>query len=123
MTNNLPSGYHREFQLLKEVLFEPMIQFLDILDIMLFAIPQIRIKKDFMEQLKFDTIFTVETINRMIQEGVPFRDAYKLVAKSVDEGKYRATKDFKTTHIGSVHFRGFEILDQKIESFKQKSKL
>lgn len=123
MTVNLPSGYHRDFQLLKEVLFEPLIQFLDILDILIFAIPQIKIKEGFMDQTKFDTIYTVETINKMIQDGTPFRDAYKIVGQNVDQGKYKATKDFKTTHIGSVHNPGFDILDEKINQFKENSKV
>ena len=123
MTVNLPSGYHRDFQLLKEVLFEPLIQFLDILDILIFAIPQIKIKEGFMDQTKFDTIYTVETINKMIQDGTPFRDAYKIVGQNVDQGKYKATKDFKTTHIGSVHNPGFDILNKKINQFKENSKV
>lgn len=116
--NNLPSGYHRDFQLLKEVLFEPMMQFLDILDILIFALPQLEITEGFMEQSKYDSLYTVENINHLIQQKTPFRDAYKTVGISVENGTYEPLKTFKTTHIGSIHNVGFEWIEQKIQDFK-----
>ena len=123
MINNLPSGYHRDYQILKEVLFEPLIQFIDILDIMIFAIPQIKIKEDYINQEKFDLIYTVETINQLIKDGMPFRDAYKKIGMDVDAKKYQPTKDFKTTHIGSVHNPGFTLFEEKKNRFKENSKI
>ena len=123
VVNNLPSGYHRDFQILKEILFEPMMQFLDILDILIFAVPQIQIKKDFMNQKKYDLIYTVESINQLIQQGIPFREAYKHVGRSVEEGSYTPLKDFHTTHIGSVHNLGLELIEKKIETFYKNSVL
>lgn len=115
--NNLPSGYHRDFQILKEILFEPMMQFVDILDILIFALPQLEIRDDYMAQSKYDSIYTVENINDLIQKGTPFRDAYKEVGLSVENGKYTPLKDFKTSHIGSVHNLGLELISKKIDSF------
>ena len=115
--NNLPSGYHRDFQILKEILFEPMMQFVDILDIMIFALPQLEIKKDYMHQDKYDSIYTVENINHLIQTGTPFRDAYRDVGLSVEDGTYKPHKEFKTKHTGSIHNLGLDKIRKKISEF------
>ena len=116
--NNLPSGYHRDFQILKEILFEPMAQFNDILDILIFALPQLEIKSGFMDQEKYDSIYTVENINHLLQTGTSFRDAYKIVGLSVDDGTYIPHKEFKTSHLGSVHNLGLEEIREKIKRYK-----
>lgn len=116
--NNLPSGYHRDFQILKEILFEPMFQFIDILDILIFALPQLEITKGYMDQEKYDGIYTVENINHLIQTGTPFRDAYREVGISVDEGTYVPHKKFKTSHLGSIHNLGLTEIKAKIKRYK-----
>ena len=116
--NNLPSGYHRDFQILKEVLFEPMMQFVDILDILIFALPQLEIKSGYMDQEKYDGIYTVENINYLIQNGTAFRDAYKEVGLSVEDGSYVPHKEFKTNHIGSIHNLGIDLIQDKVKRFK-----
>lgn len=118
--NNLPSGYHRDFQILKEILFEPMMQFVNILDILIFALPQLEIKSGYMNQEKYDSIYTVENINNMIQSGTPFRDAYKEVGLSVENGTYVPHKDFKTTHVGSIHNLGIDLIQKKVAKFSLK---
>lgn len=119
--NNLPSGYHRDFQILKEILFEPMMQFDDILDILIFALPQLKINSGYMDQAKYDSIYTVENINHLIQNGTPFRDAYKQVGLSVEDGSYVPHKEFKTSHLGSIHHLGIDLIQQKVKSFDLKS--
>lgn len=111
--NNLPSGYHRDFQILKEVLFEAMIQFIDILNILIFSIPKIEIKKEIINQSKYDLIYTVENINQMIKNGYSFRDAYKQVAIELDKGTYKPNKKIKTKHLGSIHNLGIEEIQKK----------
>ena len=123
LINNLPSGYHRDFQILKEILFEPLMQYVDILDILIFAIPEIKIKNDFIDQSKFDLIYTVESINQLIQEGTPFRDAYKIIGQQVENGTYQPHKNFKTSHLGSIHNIGLEELDKKIKAFELNSSI
>lgn len=115
--NNLPSGYHRDFQILKEILMEPMMQFHNILDILIFALPQLEIKDGFMEQEKYDSIYTVGNINHMIQTGTPFRDAYKNVGLSVEDGSYQPHKEFKTSHEGSIHNLSLDIIKKKLNEF------
>ena len=117
--NNLPSGYHRDFQILKEILFEPMVQFNDILDILIFALPQIQITDGFMDQEKYDSIYTVENINHLLQTGTSFRDAYRIVGISVDDGTYIPHKEFKTSHLGSIHNLGLEEIREKIKRYKE----
>jgi len=118
--NNLPSGYHRDFQILKEILFRPMVQFADILDILLFAVPALQVVPGVINQPKYDAIFSVENINQLIQQGVPFRDAYKQVGQAVDNGSYVPHKEFATTHLGSVHNPGLDVLAQRLQSTRER---
>jgi len=118
--NNLPSGYHRDFQILKEILFRPMVQFADILDILLFAVPALQVVPGVINQPKYDAIFSVENINQLIQSGVPFRDAYKQVGQAVDNGSYVPHKEFATTHLGSVHNPGLDVLAQRLQSTRER---
>jgi argininosuccinate lyase len=118
--NNLPSGYHRDFQILKEILFRPMVQFADILDILLFAVPALQVVPGVINQSKYDAIFSVENINQLIQSGVPFRDAYKQVGQAVDNGSYVPHKEFATTHLGSVHQPGLDVLTQRLQSTRER---
>ena len=112
--NNLPSGYHRDFQILKEILFRPMTQFADILDILLFAVPELQVVPGVINQPKYDAIFSVENINQLIQQGVPFRDAYQQVGRAVEAGTYVPHRDFATTHLGSVHRPGLAELSARL---------
>jgi argininosuccinate lyase len=118
--NNLPSGYHRDFQILKEILFRPMVQFADILDILLFAVPALQVVPGVINQAKYDAIFSVENINQLIQQGVPFRDAYKQVGQAVDNGSYVPHKEFTTTHLGSVHQPGLDVLMQRLKTTQER---
>jgi argininosuccinate lyase len=113
-TSNLPSGYHRDFQILKEILFEPLAQLLDMLDMLLFALPQLRIKPNLLEQPKYDAVFTVENINGLIQQGVPFRTAYQQVGQAVNDGSYVPQREFQTTHLGSIHNLGLAEINAKL---------
>ncbi|GAB3573776.1 argininosuccinate lyase [Hymenobacter daeguensis] len=122
-TSNLPSGYHRDFQLLKELLFGPMMQFADLLDMLLFALPEIKIKPGVIEQAKYDPIFSVENINQLIIAGVPFRDAYQQVGRAVEDGSYVPHRAFQTTHLGSIHNPGLAEIAGKVARWKERSEL
>ena len=122
-TSNLPSGYHRDFQLLKEILFGPMARFADLLDILLFAIPEIRIVPGVIEQAKYDPLFSVENINQLIIAGVPFRDAYQRVGRAVEDGSYVPHRAFRTTHLGSIHHPGLAEIAGKVQGWKKGSAL
>ena len=122
-TSNLPSGYHRDFQLLKELLFGPMMQFAELLDILLFALPEIKIKPGVIEQAKYDPIFSVENINQLIIAGVPFRDAYQQVGRAVEDGSYVPHREFQTSHLGSIHNLGLDVVAAKVAQWKHGSPL
>ncbi|RYU76394.1 argininosuccinate lyase [Hymenobacter persicinus] len=122
-TSNLPSGYHRDFQILKELLFEPLTQFLDILDMLLFALPQLKIKPDLLNQAKYDAVFSVENINQLIQTGTPFRTAYVQVGQAVEDGSYVPHREFHTTHLGSVHNLGLAEIEAKIARLRASSQV
>ncbi|WP_375417005.1 argininosuccinate lyase [uncultured Hymenobacter sp.] len=122
-TSNLPSGYHRDFQLLKELLFGPMMQFANLLDLLLFALPEIQVKAGVIEQSKYDPIFSVENINQLILAGVPFRDAYQQVGRAVEDGSYQPHRQFQTTHLGSIHNPGLAEIAAKVQDWRQRSPL
>jgi len=100
--NNLPSGYHRDLQLLKEGLI-PSIQGLkSCLEMFTFSLSNIQVNKNIVDQKIYDYLFTVEEVNKLVQDGVPFRDAYKIVGGKVGDGSFMPNKEVVHTHIGSV---------------------
>jgi argininosuccinate lyase len=119
--NNLPSGYHRDFQILKEILFEPMQMFHKILDMMMFAVDKIKIKQNITDQTKYDTIYTVENINQLVQQGIPFREAYKKVGSMIEDNTYIPNKIYTTSHTGSIHNLGIDSIKTKILQFKNET--
>lgn len=103
ITNNLPSGYHRDLQLLKEGVFPAIQNLKACLDIAIFSIPDIKVKENILEDKKYDYLFTVDTLNEMVSAGIPFRDAYKEVALQIEAGNYKSPKATKHTHEGSIN--------------------
>ncbi len=102
ISNNLPSGYHRDLQLLKEGLL-PAIQALkSCLEMFTYSLQNIRINKNILDDKKYDYLFSVEEVNELVQNGTPFRDAYKTVGGNIDRGDFKPNKDIKHTHIGSI---------------------
>ncbi len=116
MIHNLPAGYHRDFQLLKEVMF-PKIQALkSVLDLSAFMLEKISINKDLVQQDKYQYLFTVEQVNKLVLSGIPFRDAYKKVGKDVEEGIYRPDYNIHHTHEGSIGNLCLPDIQSKMES-------
>ncbi len=103
ITNNLPSGYHRDFQLLKENIINAFEDVKDILDILNYAIEQIIIKDIDLNDEKYKYLFTVDSINNLVADGMSFRDAYQRIGKQVQEGTYKADTSKQHTHVGSIH--------------------
>ena len=103
ITNNLPSGYHRDLQLLKEGLFPAIQNLKACLDIALFSIKDIKVKDNILSDKKYDYLFTVDTLNEMVIAGMPFRDAYKAVAEQLENGTFKSPKETKHTHEGSIN--------------------
>ncbi|MEP0984762.1 argininosuccinate lyase [Ekhidna sp.] len=99
---NLPSGYHRDLQVLKESYMPAFQQLMDCLDVTIAMTGELEVNKEVIDQKKYDLLFTVEEVNRRVIHGVPFRDAYKEVAKLITSGKYQPDKNLRHTHLGSI---------------------
>ena len=102
MTTNLTHGYHRDFQLLKEVLFPSINVVVDIIEMTNFMLKKMIIKRDILDDKKYDYLFTVEEVNRRVISGTPFRDAYREVGEEVNQGRFMAEKRVAHTHEGSI---------------------
>ncbi|KAA0990868.1 argininosuccinate lyase [Dyadobacter aurulentus] len=100
--SNLPSGYHRDMQLLKEILMPAFDEILDCLDIAAFMLENMKVKSDLLNDQKYDLLFSVERVNELVINGVPFRDAYRQVGSEIGDGSYIAPRDLKHTHEGSI---------------------
>lgn len=102
MTTNLPSGYHRDLQLLKEHLFPAFRTLKDCLQMAALMIRSVDIKKDILKQDKYLYLFSVEVVNRLVLSGVPFRDAYKQVGLDIESGHFGFEGEIHHTHEGSI---------------------
>lgn len=102
ITNNLPSGYHRDFQLLKENMIAAIEDVKDLLDIFNYAIQQVIVKEIDLNDAKYQYLFTVDNINTLVVEGMPFREAYQKIGGEVENGTYTPDTSKKHSHEGSV---------------------
>ena len=102
MTNNLPSGYFRDMQLIKEVFLPAFAELEDIISMTAYMIDHIKVRDDILSDPKYDAIFSVEEVNRLAREGVPFRDAYRQVGAAIENGTFKADHNIHHTHEGSI---------------------
>lgn len=101
VSGNLPSGYFRDLQVLKEIFFPVFDEMDSCMDIVEYAIKGMEINVDIMSDPKYKLAFSVEEVNRLVGEGVPFRDAYRQVADSIKEGSFEFSGKLSHTHEGS----------------------
>lgn len=99
---NLPMGYHRDNQLLKDVIFPAFDQLNDCIDLCDLMLKHIIIKRDIINDPRYDYLFTVEEVNRLVLEGVPFREAYRRVGEMVQNGTFSPDRTVNHSHIGSI---------------------
>lgn len=102
LTANLPLGYNRDLQLLKDIIFPAVGEIIECLDMATFMLPQMKVRIDIVEDPRYDYLFTVEEVNRLVLAGMPFREAYKKVGLEVQDGTYRPVREVKHTHLGSI---------------------
>ncbi len=102
MTTNLPVGYHRDLQLLKENLFPAFQSLNDCLAISKYMLENISIKDNILDDPKYDYLFSVEVVNNEVLNGVPFREAYRKIGLDIEEGKFQPAKEVNHTHEGSI---------------------
>jgi len=102
LTNNLPSGYHRDYQLLKENMINAFEDLKTILDIFDYSINQIIVRKMDLEDDKYKYLFTVDNMNALVESGMSFREAYQVIGKQIEEGSYIPDRSKKHSHLGSI---------------------
>ena len=115
LMSNLPSGYHREFQLTKELLMPAIDEIKDCLEITQYMVSNMQVKADLLKDSKYDLLFSVEEVNKLVVTGMPFREAYVQVGKMIEAGKFNgSSRELNHTHLGSIGNLGLnEIQAQK----------
>ena len=102
LINNLPAGYHRDFQLLKEVIFPGILSMKECLEMIAFVLPKLEIHDNLLNDPKYAYLFTVEKVNELVLEGIPFRDAYKQVGDMVEKNVFVPGNKISHVHEGSI---------------------
>lgn len=100
--NNLPSGYFRDLQIIKEVFLPAFQELRDCLQMSAYIIRKMEVNESILEDPRYDLMFSVEEVNRLATEGMPFRDAYKKVGLDIEAGNFTPDKDVRHTHEGSI---------------------
>lgn len=102
LTANLPLGYNRDLQLLKDIIFPATTELIECLDMCTFMLGHIRVNEEILSDPRYDYLFTVEDVNRLTLSGVPFREAYRTVGMQVQHGEYTPTRTVEHVHEGSI---------------------
>lgn len=120
LTANLPLGYNRDLQLLKDIIFPAVGEINECLEMASFMLPQMKVRTDILEDTRYDYLFTVEEVNRLVLAGMPFREAYKKVGLEVQEGTYRPVREVKHTHLGSISNLANDRISEKFHKLLEK---
>ena len=122
MLTNMPTGYHRDVQLTKEVLFPQINSLKDCLNILLAVLPQIKINEGILQDEKYTYLFSVEAVNDLVKKGIPFRDAYRQVGNDIDNKtfSYDLSRSLQHTHEGSL---GNLCNDEIVKAMQQQTAL
>ena len=115
LTSNLPSGYHREMQLAKGPIIDAIEEIKTCLDMFTSSLKEIQIREDILEDPKYQYIFSVDTLNELVKEGMPFRDAYKKMERILKKGNYKPKKALNHTHLGSIGNLALDSIQTKME--------
>lgn len=102
ITNNLPSGYFRDLQLIKENFLPAFDLLIEVLDMVTAMVSQVKVNEHILDDSRYDLMFSVEKVNQMAKDGVPFRDAYKQVGLAIERGEFVSEKAVNHTHEGSI---------------------
>lgn len=100
--NNLPVGYFRDLQIIKEVFLPAFAELKDCLQMAAYIVNKMEVRDDILDNPMYDLIFSVEEVNRLAADGMPFRDAYKKVGLDIEAGQFVPDKKLRHTHEGSI---------------------
>ncbi len=121
LTSNLPSGYHRDLQLTKDVIFPAFNKIVDCIDMTTYMLSQVKVKDDLLDDEKYDVLFSVDAVNNLVIDGKAFRDAYKIVGGDIAEGKFRRPVQLNYQHLGSIgnlaNGQIAQLMDSKLAQF------
>lgn len=117
ITNNLPSGYHRDLQLLKEGIIPGIQNCKACLEIAHYSLQDIQVNKNILDDPKYDYLFTVDALNELVAKGIPFRDAYKMIGQQVELGTFQSPKKTTHTHEGSINNLCLEEIKKKMDDY------
>ena len=115
LMTNLPSGYHREMQLAKGPIIEAINELKSCLDLFIFTLQKISVKENILDDPKYQYVFSVDTLNEWVKEGIPFRDAYKKMGDDIAKQKYIPKKTLDHTHLGSLGNLALQEIDLKMK--------
>lgn len=116
LTSNLPLGYNRDLQLMKDIMFPAFNELIECLDMCVMMLSHIIVKDGVVDDSRYDYMFTVEDVNRLALDGMPFRDAYKTVGLQVQHGEYKPTRNLNHTHVGSIGNLSTESIKIKMQN-------
>ena len=116
--NNLPSGYHRDLQLVKEVIVPAIQDMKACLEILTFSLAEIRVNPTILEDPKYDYLFSVDTLNELVLSGMPFRDAYKKMGQEIQQGTFSPKRDISHSHEGSLGNLCLDEIREKMENIR-----
>ncbi len=119
LIHNLGSGYHRDFQLLKEHLFPAFAELRDCLKIARLMLQDLEVNPALMDDSRYQYLFSVEVVNQLVQEGMPFREAYRKVAQDIAQNSYTDPKMVDHSHLGSIGNPAWELIRQKMDHVEQ----
>jgi argininosuccinate lyase len=121
LLTNLPSGYHRDFQLTKEIIINAVITIQQMLDVSEYSISKIQVRKNILSDDKYNNLFTVDSVNELVQKGIPFRDAYMLVSNQIANNTYVRPSEMQHTHIGSIGNPGILEIHEKLSGIRKEN--
>jgi argininosuccinate lyase len=117
--SNLTTGYHRDFQLLKEYLFPGFGKLEELLDIIAYTLPRMKISSDLVDDEKYAYLLSVDAVNELVQKGVPFREAYLKVGRDIENGSFVKPGNLQHTHEGSLGNLGIETIRMQLKKLEE----
>jgi len=102
MTNNLPSGYFRDYQILKEIFLPAFEELKDCLKLATYSLSKVSVKANILDEDTYKYVFSVESVNKLVMEGLPFRDAYKKIGMQIQKGEFKREGSVEYSHVGST---------------------
>ncbi|XLS28724.1 argininosuccinate lyase [Flavobacteriaceae bacterium M23B6Z8] len=115
ITTNLPSGYHRDLQLAKEIIVPSIQELKACLEMAAFSLKEIKVNTAILEDSKYDYLFSVDTLNDLVLQGMPFREAYKKMGAEIADGSFTPKRNIKHTHTGSLGNLALDAIKDKME--------